>query len=452
MVKYCRAIDSTSLGRRDHSVPIPVEMTGVTAVASSAQKQESPPIPPLAPGAGPAARLDSLTGLRWIAALAVFLSHVSTLLPLPHTKEVFALGSSGVTFFFVLSGFVLTWTYMAGDRVGPFYGRRFARIWPMLAIAVLIPLLLQLPDARPGQSNTLLLMALSAVLLYQAWIPDWILGATNPVTWSLACEAFFYAIFPFVAKYTVRRSLRWLAWAAVALVLVGWGIRLWLWEAFPPQARPSFTGVDGLIFGTYSPIARVWEFLLGMVTAAAVRKGWRSPLGVRSATALLVAGFFVLWLLRDETWRLYVVYDALGQVTAPLYALVVVAVAQRDLAGGASWLRTKPMVALGEWSYAFYLLHFTVLFEISSAVFDKKSIIEFYMRPLQPSWSNAGWAALALAITIAVCALLYQFYERPVERWLRTRIGRRTAHVPAPQNQATASESRRTESSSTSRE
>ncbi|NEA55105.1 acyltransferase [Streptomyces sp. SID13666] len=421
-------------------------------MTSSAQRRESPPLAPLTPGGGPAGRLDSLTGLRWIAAFAVFLSHVSTLLPLPGTKAVFSLGSSGVTFFFVLSGFVLTWTYMARDRVGPFYGRRFARIWPLLAIGVAIPLLLQLPDAQPGQSNTLTLMALSAVLLYQAWIPSYILGSTNPVTWSLACEAFFYAIFPFVAKYAVRRSLRWLGWAAVVLLMVGWGIKVWLWEAYPPQARPAFTGMDGLIFGTYSPIARVWEFLLGMVAAAAVRKGWRSPLGVRSATALLAAGFFVLWLLRDETWRLAVAYDALGQVSAPLFALVIVAVAQRDLTGGASWLRARPMVALGKWSYAFYLLHFTVLFEISSAVFDKKSIIEFYIRPVQPSWSNAGWALLALAITLAVCALLYQFYERPVERWLRNRIGRRAAHVPAPAIRPVAAESHRTKSSSTSRE
>ncbi|MFE6165779.1 acyltransferase family protein [Streptomyces sp. NPDC056486] len=423
-------------------------------MTSSAQRRESPPVAALDPAAGPAPRLDSLTGLRWIAAFAVFLSHVSTLLPIPHTDAVFAMGSSGVTFFFVLSGFVLTWTYLAGDKASRFYGRRFARIWPLLAIGVLIPLLLQLPDAPDGQSGTLIKIAVSGVLLYQAWVPGWILGGTSPVTWSLACEAFFYAIFPFLAKYTLRRSLRWLGWAAVVLVLVGWGIKIWLWQAYPPTLRPSFTGMDGLIFGTYSPIARVWEFLLGMVAAAAVRKGWRSPLGVRSASALLVAGLFVLWLLRDETWRQYVLFDALGQVTAPLYILLVVAVAQRDIAGGTSWLRTRPMVALGEWSYAFYLLHFTVLFEISSSVFERKSIMEFYMRPVVPDWSNAGWALLALVITTALCALLHQFYERPAELWLRTRIGRRSPRIPPPSSQstATAPATRRAESSTAPKE
>lgn len=372
-----------------------------------------------------AMRLDSLTGLRWVAAFAVFLNHVATLLPVPHTHALFALGSSGVTFFFVLSGFVLTWTARDGDRVGAFYGRRFARIWPMLAVGALLAFALQLPDAPDGQAHRLTVILISSVLLYQAWVPGWILGGTSPVTWSLACEAFFYALFPLLSRFVLRRSLRRLAGAAVALLLVGWGIRLWLWHVYPPQARPPFTGVDGMIFGTYAPVARLWEFLLGMVAAAAMRRGARSPLTVRWAAALLGAGLLVLWLCRDQAWRSFIGYDVLSQVTAPLYALLVMALAARDLAGGRSWLRSRPMVRLGEWSYAFYLLHFTVLFEIATTVLDRGNIAEFYLRPVPESWSNAGWALLALAISASASALLYLVYERPVEIWLRARLSTR---------------------------
>jgi peptidoglycan/LPS O-acetylase OafA/YrhL len=398
-------------------------MAGVVAMAFSAQSRETITVTAPAPERH-GKRLDSLTGLRWFAALAVFFAHVSTLLPLPGTDDVFSLGSSGVTFFFVLSGFVLTWTYTAGDRVGPFYGRRFARIWPLLAIGVLAALAMQYSDAPEPMRDTMVMASISAILLYQAWVPSHILGGASPVTWSLAVEAFFYAVFPFLVKPVLRRSLRWLAAAAIVLVLVGWGIRVWLWTAYPPTARPSFSGVDGLIFGTYSPIARVWEFLLGVVAAAAMRKGWRSPLSVRAAGAVLAAGLVVLWLLRDQTFRVAVPFDVLPQATAPLYALVVVAVAGRDMAGRPSWLATRPLVKLGEWSYAFYLFHFTVLFAIASRVYDKQSIMEFYRRPVEASWSNAGWALLALAIATGACALLYQLFERPVELWLRTRIGR----------------------------
>src|SRR5262245_14988195 len=93
---------------------------------------------------GGAQRVESLTGLRWLAAFGVFLSHVNVFLPLPFTKGLFGLGVSGVTFFFVLSGFVLTWTMTRDDTAGYFFGRRFARIWPMLFLAIALPTLFAL--------------------------------------------------------------------------------------------------------------------------------------------------------------------------------------------------------------------------------------------------------------------------------------------------------------------
>src|SRR5688500_18035384 len=134
-------------------------MAGVVAMAFSTQ---SPPAPVVTPDRR-GERLDSLTGLRWFAALAVFLAHVSTLLPLPEPCDVFGLGSSGITFFFVLSGFVLTWTFTAGDRPGAFYGRRFARIWPLLVIAVLVPLVLLYSDTPEPMRDTLVMASISAI-------------------------------------------------------------------------------------------------------------------------------------------------------------------------------------------------------------------------------------------------------------------------------------------------
>src|SRR5690349_6614625 len=59
------------------------------------------------------ARIESLTGLRWWAAFFVFTHHMGYLAPLP-IREFLKLGTSGVTFFFVLSGFVLTWSARPG--------------------------------------------------------------------------------------------------------------------------------------------------------------------------------------------------------------------------------------------------------------------------------------------------------------------------------------------------
>ena len=79
--------------------------------------------------------LHTLTALRWPAAFAVFAFHVApfflgTSLQTPIVYLTSA-GPAGVSFFFVLSGFVLTWSRRTGDRRRDFYRRRFARIYPL---------------------------------------------------------------------------------------------------------------------------------------------------------------------------------------------------------------------------------------------------------------------------------------------------------------------------------
>ncbi|WP_255544132.1 acyltransferase [Micromonospora sp. ATA51] len=72
-----------------------------------------------------AGRLPSLTGLRWVAALLVFGFHVATMriVAEPDYQAVvdwlFTLGLSGVEFFFILSGFVLVWSYRDASAGGP---------------------------------------------------------------------------------------------------------------------------------------------------------------------------------------------------------------------------------------------------------------------------------------------------------------------------------------------
>ena len=83
-------------------------------------------------------RLPSLTGLRFWAALLVVTYHLSRQYHrLPLVSSLVWYGRDGVTFFFVLSGFVLAWSYagaaLVPDRV--FYRRRFARVWPLHLLA-----------------------------------------------------------------------------------------------------------------------------------------------------------------------------------------------------------------------------------------------------------------------------------------------------------------------------
>lgn len=380
-------------------------------------------------------RLPSLTGLRWLGALGTFIAHTNVMLPIPYTVGLFGLGSSGVTFFFVLSGFVLAWTYSQSDRARWFYGRRFARVWPLTVLAVVLPIFFALafpdPDA-PVDSAQLITLGILSLLLLLAWSPAQ-LESANPVVWSTSALAFFYLLFPAMVQPILRRTLRQLAWLAAGLVIVAWVIRVVLWIAYPPPAELDIELMGEstpLILGYYAPIARLHEFALGMVTAAAVRRGWRA-ISVRASVTMLAVAFAVLWFFRDASWRIALPYDAQTQVTLPLFALLIAAYAVRDLDGGRSWLRSRLMIRLGEWSFAFYLFHFLVLIPVAAALYPSMTIVDFFFDPVAPSAHHIVWVFVVLAGSLALSAALYRFYEAPLERRLRRALS-------PPRSRATA--------------
>src|SRR3954451_1392554 len=127
---------------------------------------------PSARGEGTSARLDSLTGLRFIAAFAVIVNHSAhgsdwRLTHLTSLEWVGVMGTLGVPFFFCLSGFVLTWSARPGDRVRDFYQRRFARIYPLHILTWIVSLVALLSAGQYINSNG---AVLGSVLL-QNWVP-----------------------------------------------------------------------------------------------------------------------------------------------------------------------------------------------------------------------------------------------------------------------------------------
>jgi peptidoglycan/LPS O-acetylase OafA/YrhL len=168
----------------------------------------------------PAAQLPALTSLRFIAALAVVVLHYRDLLgPLPGwLMHAIVGGQFGVTFFFVLSGFILTYRYrdwFAGGVAATDYRRfqrfRLARIYPVYVLGLLLDTPWHLLErAWAGQlaadGPTFAASWLVNLAGLQAWVPAvpyamfW-----NTPAWSVAAEFFFYATFPWVCCTLARR-------------------------------------------------------------------------------------------------------------------------------------------------------------------------------------------------------------------------------------------------------
>lgn len=352
-------------------------------------------------------RLDSLTGLRWWAAFFVFAYHLRLFVPYPPLPAaIAAYGHFGVTFFFVLSGFVLTWSSRVGTPARIFYWRRFSRIYPLHLVALLlaIPVFYSLsPDpTQPWVKPYYWVVLLLSLLLLQAWsVNPTVLFSGNPAAWTLSVEAFFYATHPWLMRPLVRLQKRGALWVAVGATATGFGT-YGAAAAFP-----------AMMANVPLPPLRLYEFVLGMALGWAMRQGWRlrMPLLVP-----VFAGGVLFFVLRGSQRfpEMKPLASGIGPYTEALVAVIcagiVVAAANADIAGRSRLLAWRPIVALGEWSYAFYLVHATIMYALLETVGVRAS----------GGWPAAIWWWAVLTVTIAVAAGLHLGVEKPIERRLRT--------------------------------
>ncbi|GHE79055.1 acyltransferase [Streptomyces longispororuber] len=310
------------------------------------------------------ARLPALTGLRFVAALCVFVCHAA-LVTTPDGGSapmvLFLLGPAGVSLFFVLSGFVLAYSARSTDTAKAFWRRRIVKIYPshlvvwagcvLLFRAAGMPRISNgLPYVTPGLpgdlTNALLLNTLVPV-------PEYHTGG-NDVTWSLTCELLFYLLFPLLYPRVARVRPQRLPAVAAGAVAVAWTIPL---IALGLGGRPLPYGfLDGPVTDvqlglayTFPP-SRLPEFVLGMVLARMHRHGYAARVGLLPSVALAAACLLTGIAVLPRPFLF---------AAAPLapVALIVWAVATSEARGTLPWLRTPAAVFLGEASYAFYLVH-----------------------------------------------------------------------------------------------
>jgi peptidoglycan/LPS O-acetylase OafA/YrhL len=365
---------------------------------------------------GERVRLDSLTSLRFAAALMVFVLHVYvyvwfrggdlTLDPVAAVTVRMAL--AGVSFFFLLSGFVLTWSARDGDTPRAFLRRRLAKIYPNHAVTWAVALALLLWTGEQVGA----LRALSTLLLVEAWIPNpQVQAGVNPVSWSLACELFFYLCFPYlhrlVALIRPQRLWYWAAgcFAAIALVPV---LVMAVTPAEPKGGPFDITLLQTWLTYNFPPV-RLLEFVLGILLARIVITGQWYPKRFRNALIAIPLGF-------AAALQLAFPYLVTAILVIPL-ALLVLASAHADVTG-APGLRRRSWIWLGDISFAFYMTHVLVI-QYLHRLMDPRSTAGVT--------ADIGYTASYLVIAVLASWLLYRVVERPVMRGWGSSRGRHTA-------------------------
>ncbi|MFE5295963.1 acyltransferase family protein [Streptomyces sp. NPDC056632] len=381
---------------------------GPTQTAAEPPARWSPRTPWAMPRGG--TRVDSLTGLRWFAALGVFLFHARRyFLEAEDAFDLAAIGYEGVPFFFILSGFVMAWVARPSDTALNYYWRRFARIWPLLAVTTALTVAMMHWWWHVPVSKRDILWTLTFA---QAWSTDHFM-TMNAVTWTLSVEAFFYLVFPLLLRVLLRRSSALLAVLAVLCVAATAATRLTTLRVdYSPE-------VERLIIDAPPMLAPM--FVLGVCAGLLVRRGWRPPFGTGFALAFTAGSILLCWLWMAHPELLKPVppnYGYFDAVLMPAFTLLIVTAALRDVDGRRSVLRSRPLVKLGEWSFAYYLCHTVVL----------RVVGHLGLVPSAGLVRDLAEMTLAAVATLVVAAVLHECVEKPAERRLRKLLPvRRTA-------------------------
>lgn len=353
------------------------------------------------------ARLDALTGLRCFAALNIVFFHFSNPQWFGVLAPIVNAGYASVSYFILLSGFVLAYNYSGRARAGEldtwrFYEARFTRLYPIYFLSLLLSWWM-IPAEYTAHTHGMFWtgMVLTPLLL-QGWVPT-IATFLNTPAWTMSAEAFYYFLFPWMAHWK-RPTRIGPHLAKLGLVWVLGLIPGTLYIVFSPDHIPHpdrWSWGPWLNALKYTPIPHLASFVFGVLLAHLDEVMDRST---RLRLILGVGGFAATFgiLEMGSIVPYAIVHDGL---LMPLFGCIVLGLAGNNwLARGLGW---RPLVFVGEASYCLYLLHFNLWNLIHhSHILERTGLIRF-----------DPWISYAFLIVLALGAL--HLVEKPAQRQLR---------------------------------
>jgi peptidoglycan/LPS O-acetylase OafA/YrhL len=354
-------------------------------------------------------RLPALSGLRAFAALNIVFYHFSNPKWFGPFAPIVDNGYTSVSFFLLMSGFILAYNY--SDRAqsghlntGHFWIARFSRLYPVYLFGLLISLGMLAAEWHVRTHGEFAVGVVLTPLLLQAWIPK-LATFWNTPAWTMCTEAFFYLIFPVVICWKRPKHWRGLL-GLLALLWVAGMVLPTLYTVLQPDGPHPDRYTDSFWMRAlkFSPPPHVPSFLFGIVLAdvdARISRGsrWRLLLGVLGVSALYAVLYY------GDKMPFALMHDGL---LMPLFGLSILGLAGHNLI--ARFFGFWPFVAVGQASYCLYILHFN-LWELihNSHVLEKLHLIAF-----------DPWLSYGLLVTAAL--LTMKFIEKPAQRAIRSLI------------------------------
>lgn len=361
----------------------------------------------------PKRELHALTGLRFFAAFSVVIYHFCEPLFVNWPKACVNLAASGyvaVSLFFLLSGFVLSYSYLGregklrGSRRG-FWVARLARIYPAYLVAFLLAaptnLLWTMKVNAAKVAAVKLVVGGSLVLaMLQAWTP-WTAWYWNFPAWSISVEAFFYLSFPFFAARLskLKRTACLGVMGAAYLLAIAPPIALYCFKHItgPPQLDQHLQ-----MAVEFTPLFRLPEFIIGILLGRLYVLGYR----LKPAHSRMISYGSAAAILLVLSFSSSIPHPILSSGLAPLFGLLVFSLADGE-GSLAKFLSLPVLILLGEASYGIYILQIPVSYVLHT------------LPPIQ-EWKTFG----VYSVTLIMLSLLsLKFVETPLRGRIRKWLG-----------------------------
>ena len=354
-------------------------------------------------------RLEHLTFTRFLAALTVVFFHYGgNIFPfnIQPFDKIFQAGPIAVSYFYALSGFIMAIAYYRPKSPENFnkwkyWLARFARIYPVYFIALLLVFLANVKTME-GSAGTTLLLNLS---MLQAWIPGYPLTINSP-GWSLSVETFFYLCFPLLLLIIYRGGLRNLVLFSVILWVSTQLLHAYLLNS---SSYSEHNALHDFIY--YNPLMHINTFIIGLLCGIyfkdkLIQKKAASYNGLALLTVLVAIALLLMFQVNFKTWLGFNI-DYTNGLLAPLFLLSIVLLAREQ--GKIAHIFTHPwLILLGEASYSLYILQRPVY-----GIYNKFIAIHL-------SVSEQWHFYFYLFFLIALSILSYKLFETPLRHWINT--------------------------------
>lgn len=308
--------------------------------------------------------IQNLVSLRFVFIFLIYLSHVSYMGIPPFDFG----GESGVSFFFILSGFVLSLRYGESVMSGNFEHKRFvihqlSKFYPLHIAILIVATILNYKNV----DGEYLVNMLPSIFLIQSWLLDpKYYFAGNAVSWFLSDILFLYLVFPYIYKVIVKRK-----YLLIAFVF----ILYFVYVAITPKEK-----YNDLIYAF--PLSRMVDFSLGIMTFAIYT---RFASKVKNISHVYILEILTI-ALSIITYIVYPYVDPRIHCAALLWpmsisVILTFSISERQETLITRILHSSPMLLCGAVSFEFFLLHPLVNWNLF-VVLRKLGVSSFFMPSL----------------------------------------------------------------------